>query len=170
MDSSITFIIIRNIFKTSFKAKNIIKNEQEKKEEDIKEIKYENKENDNLGKNKKPQVKKNNQNKKGNNKPEEKKIIKKLEKLEPLKEMIKEKSKEAKETNYSRKLGGFEKLEVSLMKTKTLAVNDEIEYNDEGFVVVGDDFSEDIFNEIFLKPKKYTEYLEEQHKKNGKYN
>ncbi len=52
---------------TTTENKNIIKNEQEKKEEDIKEIKIENKENDILGKNKKPQVKKNNQNKKGNN-------------------------------------------------------------------------------------------------------
>ena len=52
---------------TTTENKNIIKNEQEKKEEDIKEIKNENKENDNLGKNIKPLVKKNNQNKKGNN-------------------------------------------------------------------------------------------------------
>ena len=52
---------------TTTENKNTTKNEQEKKEEDIKEIKNENKENDNLGKNKKPQVKKNNQNKKGNN-------------------------------------------------------------------------------------------------------
>ena len=143
--------------------KEEIKKEEIKKEEPKKEVNA--KENNVI--NNQNNVVKNEENKK----PEEKKISKKMEKLEPLKEMLKEKSKEAKETNYSRKMGGFEKLEVSLMKTKTLAVNDnnKIEYNDEGFVVVGDDFTEDIFNEIFLKPKKYTEYLEEQHKKNIKH-
>ena len=140
--------------------KEEVKKEEIKKDEPKKEV---NTKENNVVNNQKNELKN-----EANKKPEEKKIIKKLEKLEPLKEMIKEKSKEAKETNYSRKLGGFEKLEVSLMKTKTLAVNDEIEYNDEGFVIVGEDFTEDIFNEIFLKPKKYTEYLEEQHKKNIK--
>ena len=158
-----------------------VKNEKFKKEEIIKEeIKKEEVKKEEVKKEviKKEEFKKeiiNNKNNEvkneENKKPEEKKIQKRMEKLEPLKEMLKEKSKEAKETNFSRKMGGFEKLEVSLMKTKTLAVNDknDIEYNDEGFIIVNDDFTEDNFNEIFLKPKKYSEYLEEQHKKNIKH-
>ena len=158
-----------------------VKNEKFKKEEIIKEeIKKEEVKKEEVKKEviKKEEFKKeiiNNKNNEvkneENKKPEEKKIQKRMEKLEPLKEMLKEKSKEAKETNFSRKMGGFEKLEISLMKTKTLAVNDknDIEYNDEGFIIVNDDFTEDNFNEIFLKPKKYSEYLEEQHKKNIKH-
>ena len=167
--------ILKEIQKEEIKKIEEQKIEQESKtEEESKileeiqkeEIKKEEPKNEILINNQKKEEKENE-----NNNLEERVITKKLEKLEPLKEIPKEKSKEAKEINCSKKLGGFEKLEVSLTKTKTMAVNDEDEimYNDEGFVIVGNDFTEDNFNEIFLKPKKYTEYLEEQHKKNIKH-
>ena len=80
----------------------------------------------------------------------------------------KEIQKEQKKPNVPEK---FEKVKVTLNKTKTLSLRDNNFLNDD-FVVL--DMDKNNKNKegtkiLFMEPKKYTTYLEEQHKKNIKH-
>jgi len=83
-----------------------------------------------------------------------------------------DKSKEKKENKPPEK---FEKLKVNLNKTKTLAIKDIKSANkllDEDFVVLdmnNNDNKENGSKVLFLEPKKYMDYLDEQYKKNIKH-
>ena len=80
----------------------------------------------------------------------------------------KEKPKEQKEKKPPEK---FEKLNTNLNKAKTMAVKENKKLEDE-FVVLDLDNNGDKGNDnnsLFIEPKKYTDYLEEQYKKNVKH-
>ena len=80
----------------------------------------------------------------------------------------KEKPKEQKEKKPPEK---FEKLNTNLNKAKTMAVKENKKLEDE-FVVLDLDNNGDKGNDnnsLFIEPKKYTDYLEEQYKKNIKH-
>ena len=80
----------------------------------------------------------------------------------------KEKPKEQKEKKPPEK---FEKLNTNLNKAKTMAVKENKKLEDE-FVVLNLDNNGDKGNDnnsLFIEPKKYTDYLEEQYKKNVKH-
>ena len=83
-----------------------------------------------------------------------------------------DKSKEKKENKPPEK---FEKLKVNLNKTKTSAIKDIKSANkllDEDFVVLdmnNNDNKENGSKVLFLEPKKYMDYLDEQYKKNIKH-
>ena len=83
-----------------------------------------------------------------------------------------DKSKEKKDNKPPEK---FEKLKVNLNKTKTLAIKDIKSANkllNEDFVVLdmnNNDNKENGSKVLFLEPKKYMDYLDEQYKKNIKH-
>ena len=89
---------------------------------------------------------------------------------EKIKKDIKEKPKSKKENNTFEK---FEKIDKNYLKSNTMAIKDfkDIDINDD-FVVLDMDVpnkKSNGVNTIFINPKKYTEYLEEQYKKNIKH-
>ena len=114
----------------------------------------------------------NNNNNKNIKKDEQKKEgPKKIEKLKPLEDNFKEKiSKlhEKKEGNLPQNLGGFEKINVNLVKSMTVKEKpSEVKNLEDDFVVLKLDDNK--AKEIFLKSKKYTDYLDEQYQKNIKH-
>ena len=140
-----------------------------KTNEDNKEIKENNKVEENKeeerrkidSKSKSCEVKNNIDNK------EKSKEVKEEKKTKEIKE-----SKESKEKKENKPPVKFEKLKVTLNKTNTMVIKDIKSNNkllDEDFVVLDNDNKENCLNKLFLEPKKYTDYLEEQYKKNIKH-
>ena len=159
-------------------------NEENKENKEIKEDNKvaENKEEERRKidiKSKSCEVKNNIDNKEKSKEVKEEKETKETKETKEIKEVKERKeskeSKESKEKKENKPPLKFEKVKVSLNKTNTVVVKDIKSNNkllDEDFVVLdmnNNDNKENGLNTLFLEPKKYTDYLEEQYKKNIKH-